>query len=164
MGPPSGMVPKFLCRRAGPSRRRLLPGDELRAFAGRLNAQGFQCTEIAFHIGAGAVLNDGDLVACGITLLSLALPMDLTLRQQVWLDAPHARAQVFLKCGQVEGIVLRDEADRSAGGAGATGTAYTVHVVFRVIRQLIVDHMGNAVDMNARPATSVAIKYFSSPA
>src|SRR5690606_17329994 len=56
--------------------------------------------------------------------------------------------QQLLDRRQLEGVVLAGEADRGALGAGAAGPADTVHVVLRIIRQGVVDHVADAVDVN----------------
>src|SRR5690554_7379006 len=56
--------------------------------------------------------------------------------------------QQLLDRRQLEGVVLAGEADRGALGAGAAGPADTVHVILRIIRQGVVDHMADAVDVN----------------
>ena len=38
-------------------------------------------------------------------------------------------------------LVDAHQGDRFAGGAGAAGAADTVHVIFRHVGQIIVDHM-----------------------
>src|SRR5690554_2437614 len=56
--------------------------------------------------------------------------------------------QQLLDRRQLEGVVLAGEAERGALGAGAAGPADTVHVVLRIIRQGVVNHMADAVDVN----------------
>src|SRR5690606_31263136 len=56
--------------------------------------------------------------------------------------------QQLLDRRQRGGVVLAGEADRGALGAGAAGPADTVHVILRIIRQGVVDHMADAVDVN----------------
>src|SRR5690606_41316486 len=56
--------------------------------------------------------------------------------------------QQLLDRRQLEGVVLAGEADRGALGAGAAGPADTVHVILRIIRQGVVAHMADAVDVN----------------
>src|SRR5690606_39852411 len=51
--------------------------------------------------------------------------------------------------GQGEGIVLPGKADGGAAGAGAAGTADAVDVVVRHFRQGEVDHVADAVHVNA---------------
>jgi hypothetical protein len=60
-------------------------------------------------------------------------------------------SEEFFDSRQVERIVLGDEADRDAAGAGAAGAADAVHVVFGVFGQVEVDDVTDVVDMNAAP-------------
>ena len=64
------------------------------------------------------------------------------------MNALDALAEVFLERWQIEGIVFRDEGDTDPFCAGPAGTTYAMHVVFRVFGQVIVEDVGDAIDMD----------------
>src|SRR3970282_434590 len=56
---------------------------------------------------------------------------------------------VTLDISQLLAILRRREGYRNALGARAAGTADAMHVVFRVLRQVIINDMGDAGDVDA---------------
>ncbi len=52
-------------------------------------------------------------------------------------------SNVTLDIRQRDGVFLAAETDRVALGAGARGAAYAVHVVFRIVRQIEIEHMAD---------------------
>src|SRR5690606_8974607 len=86
----------------------------------------------------------GGFLLRGALKLGHGLEVDL-LR---W-DAIELAAQQLLDRRQLEGVIFTGEADGRALGAGATGTTDAVYVVFRIVRQGVVDHMADAIDMDA---------------
>src|SRR5205085_3414949 len=59
------------------------------------------------------------------------------------------QADQLLDGAQVGNLLAVDQRDRYAGGAGARGAADTMHVGLGLVRQVVVDHMADAVDVDA---------------
>ena len=57
--------------------------------------------------------------------------------------------QVFFDIRQRDRVFLAGEADGIAGGAGARCAADTMHVVRRILRQIVVENMANVGHMQA---------------
>ncbi len=70
---------------------------------------------------------------------------------------------VFVYVLDVEGPVFVGQGDSFALGPGPGGTADAVNIVFRVLGQVIVDYMGDPIDVQTPGATSVAIMMGSLP-
>src|SRR5579871_4828537 len=60
-----------------------------------------------------------------------------------------ALADQLLDVAQVLPLLAAAERERDPGGAGARGAADPVHVALRLVRQRVVDDMGDAGDVDA---------------
>src|ERR1700736_6963228 len=58
-------------------------------------------------------------------------------------------ADVALDIGQRDGVLLAAEADGIAFGAGARGPADSMHIVFRIVRQIEIKYMAHIGNMQA---------------
>src|SRR5688572_20559052 len=72
--------------------------------------------------------------------------LDLELRR---VDEIDLALEQLLDVAQVADLVGRDQRHRGAGGARARGPADAMHVVFRHVRQLVVHHVRQLLDVEA---------------
>ncbi|MPN29308.1 hypothetical protein SDC9_176760 [bioreactor metagenome] len=56
---------------------------------------------------------------------------------------------VFLDLRHDIGAVFTDKADGFPGGAGAAGPSDAVHIVFGMVRKIVVDNMGDSGNMDS---------------
>src|ERR1700730_1303846 len=61
----------------------------------------------------------------------------------------YRHADEFFDVAQERHLFAVAQRDRDAGGAGARGTADAVHIGLRYVRQVVVYHMTDAVDVDA---------------
>ena len=53
-----------------------------------------------------------------------------------------------------ERVIFTGKTDAGAGSSGPSCPANTVHIIFRIFRQIVVDHMADTIDMNT-PTSNV---------
>src|SRR5690606_28535294 len=96
----------------------------------------------------------------GGLLLGRALALGYRLEVDLFRwNAVELAAQQLLDRRQLEGIILTGKADRGALGPGPARAADAVYVVFRIVRQGVVDHMADAVDVDAAALHVVGHQY-----
>src|SRR5688572_939944 len=85
------------------------------------------------------------------TSLARALGRFLQRRQHVGrqLRGRNLVTDVLLDLGQTENVFLAGETDGIARGAGARGATDAVHVVFGVLRQVVVEDVRHIRDMQS---------------
>src|SRR5207245_2782592 len=84
--------------------------------------------------------------------LPLLRPL-LPMLARTLLPAPVGRrdrhANQLLDVAQERPLLAVAERDRDARGAGARGAADAVHVAFRDVGQIVIDHVADALDVDA---------------
>ena len=56
--------------------------------------------------------------------------------------------QVALDCRKVESVIFGDEADGYTFSTGAAGSANSMHIIFRIFRQVKINDMRYVIDVN----------------
>ena len=64
------------------------------------------------------------------------------------MNALDSFSEILLDSGQVKCIVFGHKADSSSGSSGAPCAAYAVHIILRILGQVIINHMGNPFYMD----------------
>src|SRR3974390_22923 len=108
-------------------------------------------------IALGAVLwRAGTLGAAAVPLGIAAVGMMMMRRGFVRAGLPRppvgrrdAHPDQTLDIAQISALLVIAERDRGAFGARARRAPDAVHVAFRHVRQIVVDHMADAVDVDA---------------
>src|SRR5690606_12523704 len=104
-------------------------------------------TPIAVRLGVACRAN-----ACGCTRIVArrARGRAFDFRQQLLVARNRQRpADETLHIAQLAALGAVTQRDGNAGGAITSGAAHAVHIVLRIVRQIVIDHVGDALHVDA---------------
>src|SRR5262249_48063067 len=82
-------------------------------------------------------------------LITSGVPTNLRPGRATAVGRWDCHANELLDVAQIDPFLRIAKRDRDPIGAGARGAADAVHVAFRDVRQVVIDHMADAIDIDA---------------